>query len=80
MATASSGALVGVRAHRWVDVPPSSGLTVMSLRTRVHRRGGECRLLQVLIPEHTPTSDSPGFYPRAPRISAASGGSRGKIG
>jgi hypothetical protein len=29
--------LAGVRAHRWVDAPPSSGLTAASLRARAHR-------------------------------------------
>jgi hypothetical protein len=33
--------LAGVHAHRWVDAPPSSGLTAASLRARTHRRGGE---------------------------------------
>jgi hypothetical protein len=33
--------LADVRAHHWVDAPPSSGLTMACLRARVHRRGGE---------------------------------------
>jgi hypothetical protein len=36
--------LAGVHAHRWVDAPPSSGLTAASLCAHVHRRGGERRL------------------------------------
>jgi hypothetical protein len=28
--------LTGVHTHRWVDVPPSSGLTVASLHARAH--------------------------------------------
>jgi hypothetical protein len=34
--------LADVRAHHCVDAPPSSGLTMASLRACVHRQGGEC--------------------------------------
>jgi hypothetical protein len=29
--------LTGVRARRWVDMPPSSGLTTVSFHARAHR-------------------------------------------
>jgi hypothetical protein len=53
--------LAGVRAHRWVNAPPSSASAALLLRDRSPRRGGEplsprFRRRRDLGPDHTPTS------------------------